>query len=969
MSTGKPVRSDVEINIYKISYRWWWESDEENLSSYISGSEYKPVVRENITTTGGEGSLSFRIDKNNWGRYLIRATTPEGHSSGKILLVDWPWDYGMKNSGDGATLLSVTTDKEKYKPGDEIRISFPSPENSRAIITLENSTGIIDEMRLSTEKGNTVARFRAKKEMAPNVYAYVSVIQPHAQTVNDMPARLYGIVPVMVEDPETRLSPEIEMPDELRSQRPFTIKVKEAHKKSMSYTVAVVDEGLLDLTGFGTPDPWNYFYAREALGVKTWDLYDLVLGAFGGTLERVFATGGDEALSDKAASKSNRFIPVVKFLGPFRLQAGKTNTHVIALPQYTGSVRTMVIAGNERAYGIAERTVPVKDPLMVLVTAPRVVSPGEKVALPISVFIQKEGIREIAVKAESNELIKFRENTLNLTASGTGEKDAELSFVAGEKRGLARITVTASGGGETATYSLTFEIRSPNPPVTRSEIKMLIKGGKMESTFKPFGIEGSNSARLEVSPFPSINLDNNIDYLINYPYGCSEQVTSAAFPQLWLKELRNNDSKIVESTSENIRKAISTLVSRQMADGGIALWPGSLQPDTWVTSYAGHFMAEAERMGFNIPSSFRPKWLTFQRKKANEWKFDDKFRYTANDQAYRLFSLALAGEPERGAMNRLRETKNLPRLSGWLLAAAYAKSGRAEVAKELIDVRQTTLEPESSDYYYGSNLRDQAIILYTLTLINNQEQAYLLLKDLCNNFNNNYWYSTQSLGWGLFAYVKCIQTQQGSQNTSPAVRININGEKSEQKLIRGQIWTKEFKPAEAGNNVVVENISDHPVYVTLSKKGIPLQSDMTRDEKGLVMNIEYLDLKMKPIDQKNLEQGTDFLLVARIRNASFTHVDNLALTEMAPSGWEIRNTRLFEAAPKIKESSFDYRDFRDDRVNTFFSLETGETKTFIVMLNAAYKGEFFQPAIWCEAMYKPNIYSRFPGNNVKVTGK
>ncbi len=314
---GKPVRSEVEITIYKISYRWWWESDEENLGYYISSDEYKPVIRKTIATSGGEGSITFNIGKKDWGRYLIRATTPAGHSTGKILLVDWPWEYGMKGNSDGATLLSVNTDKAKYNPGDQIKLSFPSPENSRAIITLENSTGVLEQIRVNTKKGTTEVSFMAKPEMAPNVYAYVTVIQPHAQSINDMPVRLYGIVPVMVEDPDTRLSPLIDMPDELRSQKPFTIKVSEANRKAMAYTVAVVDEGLLDLTGFKTPNPWDYFYSREALGVKTWDLYDYVLGAFGGTLEKIFAIGGDEALTDKSANKAKRFVPVVRFLGPF----------------------------------------------------------------------------------------------------------------------------------------------------------------------------------------------------------------------------------------------------------------------------------------------------------------------------------------------------------------------------------------------------------------------------------------------------------------------------------------------------------------------------------------------------------------------------------------------------------------------------------------------------------------------------
>jgi alpha-2-macroglobulin len=966
---GKPVRSEVEITIYKISYRWWWESDEENLGYYISNHEYKPVIRKTITTSGGEGSLTFNIDKKEWGRYLIRATAPTGHSTGKILLVDWPWEYGMKGNSDGATLLTVNTDKEKYNPGDQIKLSFPAPENSRAIVTLENSTGVLDEIRVGSEKGNTVVNFIAKPEMAPNVYAYVTVIQPHSQTINDMPVRLYGIVPIMVEDPDTRLSPVIEMADELRSQKPFTIKVSEANRKSMSYTVAVVDEGLLDLTGFKTPNPWDYFYAREALGVKTWDIYDYVLGAFGGTLEKIFAIGGDEALVDKSANKAKRFVPVVRFLGPFKLSSGKTNTHVITLPQYTGSVRTMVIAGSDRSFGVAEKAVPVKDPLMVLVTAPRVVSPGEKVALPMTLFIQKEGIKDIVVKAESNDLVSFKENTINVTSSGPGEKDAELSFTTGEKRGIAKISITATGGGETATYNMAIDIRSPNPPETRSEFKVLRNGEKWETSFRPIGLAGSNSAQLEVSSLPSINLEKRMDYLINYPHGCSEQIISAAFPQLWLKDLKGSDATIAANAFSNIKEAISKITSRQMVSGGISLWPGSVQADNWVTSYSGHFMTEAERMGYNIPPGFKQKWINYQKKTAQEWRFDSQFRQSATDQAYRLFTLALAGEPDKGAMNRLRETKEIPRLSRWLLAAAFAKSGRPEVASGLLDVRNTSTEPEYCDSYYGSDIRDKAIILYTLTLLKNEEQSLPLLKEICDDFNQNGWYSTQSIAWGLFSYMKWAETIPGNQNSPSKIRINLNGQKSEQSILSNQVWSKELNMTDGNNSLIVENSSDKPIYLNLIRKGIPVQSDITREEKGLTMKVDYLDMKMRPVDQKNLEQGADFMMVVRVTNNTFSLIDNIALTQMVPSGWEIRNTRMFESVTGVRESNYDYRDFRDDRINTYFNLLKGESKTFVMIINAAYKGEFYQPSVWCEAMYKANCYSRFPGNSVKVTGR
>jgi alpha-2-macroglobulin len=966
--TGKPVRSEVEINIYKISYRWWWESDEENLGNYISNEIYKPVIKESIVTQNGEGSFTFRIGKNDWGRYLIRATTPEGHSTGKILLIDWPWEYGMKENSEGATLLAISTDKEKYNPGDEIKISFPSPENSRAIITLENSTGVTEEIRTNTDKGNTVVKFPAKPEMAPNIYAYVTVIQPHDQTINDMPVRLYGVVPVMVEDPSTRLQPKIEINEELRSQKPFTVKVSETNKKPMNYTLAVVDEGLLDITGFKTPDPWNYFFSREALGVITWDLYDFVLGSYGGTLDRIFAIGGDEALIDRAANKAQRFVPVVKFFGPYHLDAGKTNNHPIELPQYTGSVKTMVIAGSDNAFGFAEKSSFVRDPLMILATAPRTISPGDKVVLPVTLFIQKEGIREVTVNAEANDLINFREKTKTVSVSGT-EEDTELFFTVGDKTGITRINVTATGGGETASFTMEIDVRSPNPPEVRSELRVIQPGSKWETTFKPFGMEGTGSANLTISSLPAIDIGKKMDYLLDYPHGCSEQIISAAFPQLWIKELTGGDAQISKKASANVTEAIEEISSRQMVNGGIALWPGVNQPDNWVTSYAGHFMTEAERLGYSIPSGFKQKWMTYQKARSQEWRLDPKFRQTTNDQAYRLFTLALAGQPEKSAMNRLRETTDIPQTSRWLLAAGFATTGRREVADDLLDMRNIKTEPEYQDYYYGSEIRDKAIILYTLSLLNKNDEALPLLKEICDNFSNDNWYSTQSVAWGLFSYMKWADKISGDKNTPVKIKVAVNGETADQTIQPGKIWSKDLKLKQGDNSIVIENPSSNPVYASVTMRGIPLNSEQGNTEKGLSMKIDYLNSDLSPVDHKNLAQGSDFMMVVKVTNNTFTRVENIALTSMVPSGWEIQNTRLFEAVTGIKESAFEYRDYRDDRVNTYFSLLRGETKTFIMILNAAYKGEFNQPGIWCEAMYNAGYYSRHPGNTVKVTGE
>jgi uncharacterized protein YfaS (alpha-2-macroglobulin family) len=198
------------------------------------------------------------------------------------------------------------------------------------------------------------------------------------------------------------------------------------------------------------------------------------------------------------------------------------------------------------------------------------------------------------------------------------------------------------------------------------------------------------------------------------------------------------------------------------------------------------------------------------------------------------------------------------------------------------------------------------------------------------------------------------------------VSITVNGSKSSKAIRSNDVFTSDIKLNEAKNSLLVENTSGNPVYVTFSQRGTPMMDKSSAEENGLSLNISYIDLQMKPIDPSSLSQGTDFMMVARVMNSTFTRVDNLALTQMIPSGWEIRNTRLFEANYGIKENSFDYRDVRDDRISTYFSLNPGETKTFVVVLGAAYAGEFIQPAILCEAMYKPGIYARIPGTRVRV---
>jgi uncharacterized protein YfaS (alpha-2-macroglobulin family) len=392
---------------------------------------------------------------------------------------------------------------------------------------------------VETAQGQTIVKFKADEMMSPNVYVNVSLLQPHAQTVNDLPIRMYGVLPVYVEDKNTLLKPVISMPNTIRPENQVGVTVSEQNGKEMTYSIAIVDEGLLDLTNFKTPDPHGYFYAKEALGVKTWDLYDYVIGAWGGDLERILTIGGDQGANGPIQPKqANRFHPVVKYLGPFHLDKGGKATHNFVLPQYIGSVRVMVIACNHGSYGNAEKTVAVKKPLMLLATLPRVLGPEESIKIPVTVFAMENKIKNVNVTLQTNpflEIISSNSQQVNFTQ--TGEQMIYFDVKVKPDVGIGNVKLTASAEGEKAGYDVELNVRNPNPFITSVSAQTLSGGQQWTTTASPVGTRSTSKATLEISSIPSMNLEKRLDYLIEYPYGCIEQTTSAVFPQLVLNQL------------------------------------------------------------------------------------------------------------------------------------------------------------------------------------------------------------------------------------------------------------------------------------------------------------------------------------------------------------------------------------------------------------------------------------------------
>ena len=976
-------RTNLEYKIYRIGWSWWWENSGESFGTYINNSSITPVASGNLQTRGGKASFKFRVDYPSWGRYLVYVKDKEsGHATGGTVYIDWPEWRGRSSKTDpsGIKMLAFSLNKDSYEIGETATAIIPAAAGGRALVSIENGSTVLRQEWIEVSNGgDTKYTFKITPEMTPNVYLHISLLQPHAQTVNDLPIRMYGVVPVFVTNSQTVLQPQIQMPEVLRPETNFNVTVSEKSGKPMTYTLAIVDDGLLDLTNFKTPDPWNDFYSREALGIRTWDMYDNVLGASAGSYSSLFSTGGDATLKP-ADAKANRFKPVVKFIGPFYLGKGKSQTHTLKLPMYVGSVRAMVVAGQDGAYGNTEKTAFVRTPLMMLSTLPRVLSIQEEITVPVNIFAMENQVKNVTVSLQASgggvQIVGTNQQSLKFTQPG--DQLVFFTLKTGSKTGKATIHLTANGSGQQTKETIEIDVRNPNPVVTLRNSQWIEAGQSKELSYNLSSSSANNQIKLEVSRIPSVDISRRFDFLYNYQHHCTEQLTSKALPLLFVAQFKTIDKTEAEKIKTNVQEAIRQIYGRQLPNGGFVYWPGNAAADEWISSYAGMFLTLAQEKGYAVHANVLNKWKRFQRAAAQNWRMPQEAsgwqRWQSElQQAFRLYTLALAGVPEYGAMNRMKEQTGLSIQAKWRLAAAYALTGKMKPAEELVYNVETTVNPYSSmNQIYGSSDRDEAMILETLILMNRERDALQQAKVVSKNLSQEDWFSTQSTAFALMAMGRLAEKLSGTLD------FVWSWNDKQQPAVKSAkaVFEKEIATTPKSGTVSVKNQGKGALSVDLITRTQLLNDTLPAISDNLRMDIRYANLNGTPLSVNDIIQGTDFMAITSISNISGTSdYTNLALTHIIPSGWEIYNERM--VAPETENaaadgsgqsvSKYSYQDIRDDRVLTYFNLRRGETKVFTVRLQATYAGNFILPAVQCEAMYDVNVQARSKAGRTTVS--
>lgn len=457
-----------------------------------------------------------------------------------------------------------------------------------------------------------------------------------------------------------------------------------------------------------------------------------------------------------------------------------------------------------------------------------------------------------------------------------------------------------------------------------------------------------------------MNFNGRMKYLIRYPHGCVEQTTSAAFPQLFLSDIFDLDSNRKSQIQKHVENAIQRLGGYQLPNGGFSYWPGQGRVNDWGTSFAGHFLLEAEKKGYVLPIGFKSSWVSYQRQIAKQWRSGSGNSDLA--QAYRLYTLAVSGNADVASMNRLREINSLSNESKFRLAATYALIGQKRVSEQLLSTTTYEFDNNKYDYYtYGSESRNRAMALETLVLMQDKVKAQEMAKTVAHQLGEKSWMSTQSTAYSLLAMAKFAEMVGGK---GIKAKLILNGTSLDVNTPK-TLANHELGIKEGNNRITLSNMEQNTLFVTIVNSGILPVGKEKEFQRNLKVSSLFKSRDGSFMDVSKLMQGTDFVAEVTLTNTTGNKIENVALTEIFPSGWEIVNTRFTDFGD-FAQNEVDHTDLRDDRANFYFGLKKNGTKTFRVLLNASYLGRYYLPGVQAEAMYENDYAVRTKGRWVEV---
>ncbi|SFD65661.1 alpha-2-macroglobulin family protein [Roseivivax sediminis] len=953
-----PQPMQVRWTLNRVTTRYQWYALYGNWS-------WEPVTtREQIAT--GEAALGeapFSIEEPvEWGEYELVVERLGGPYTATSMAFSSGW-YAPADAGRTPDFLELSLDAERYAPGDTATLRMVPRSAGQALVTVLTDR-VVSMQAVEVAEGESTLTLDVTEEWGAGAYVTAEVLRPMDAEAGRMPARALGLAHAAVAPGDKRLSVSIDAPEEVRPRGPLraTVRVDGLPDGQAGFvTLAAVDQGVLNLTGFEPPDPARYYFGQRRLGVEIRDLYGRLIDGMSGSLGQV-RSGGDAGAQMRMQSPPPTEEVVAFFEGPIAVDDSGAAKVSFDLPDFNGTVKLMAVAWTSRAVGSAARDVLVRDPVVVTASLPRFLAPGDTAELALELTHAAGPAGRVG---------------LDITADGLGldpgAVPSGLSVAEGATERLRvpisarevgdheiRIAITTPEG-EALTKTLTLGVRRNDPVV--SETRRLVLEPGQTFTLDDQILAGlapeSAEALVSAGTLARFDVPGMLASLGRYPYGCTEQVTSQALPLLSLSSVSDALGLGGEAAIDRqIGQAVDRVLARQAPNGAFGMWSAG-SGEGWLDAYVTDFLSRARAAGHDVPDRAFGSALD---NLANRIDYAPDFDEGGEDVAYALLILAREGRAAMGDLRYYADVKadafGTP-MALAQLGAALAQYGDQTRADRLFRAAAARLSaPEGPRVYradFGSPQRDAAGLLSLAVEAGSDalDRGSLLTRIASADRPM----STQDQAWSLLA-------AQALVGDAGAPGLSVDGAVSEGPYVRrlsGRVSTQELRNAGTG-----------PFPLTVTTLGVP---DVAPGPGGYGYALErqYFTLEGAPVSVADgpLPQGTRLVAVLTVRPADPTPA-RLILDDPLPAGFEIDNPALLQGGDIagldwLETAEAEHAEFRTDRFVAAVDWQGTDPFRLAYLVRAVSPGGFHHPAASVEDMYRPEYRARTGTGRVSVS--
>ncbi|WP_085316958.1 alpha-2-macroglobulin family protein [Derxia lacustris] len=1009
----------LDVKLVREERRWYWRHSDQG--GWQSGYDDSDEIVETRSLVAGKERIKLALPVV-YGRYRLEIADRDSGQTARYAFYSGWGAQDAEEAGNRPDRVQIKLEGAPYANGAKASVTLTPPHDGEALVTVEGDR-VLWSSRLRLRSSGTKVELPIGADWnRHDLYLTVVAFRPGSEGDKVTPARAVGVAYLPIAREDRRLKVALEAPAKVVPETRVNLKVKLTGADGKPYaapatsagkpvivTVSAVDTGILDITRYATPDPFDFFFGKHRYDADLLDFYGKLIEKLDGNLAKQ-RFGGDSGMRD-TKSPPQKVKLVDLFSGPVAVDANGQATVPLDLPDFNGTLRLMVVASGADRFGSAQADMTVAAPIVAELAMPRFISPGDQASIALDVTNMTGAPQDVALKLTADSPLRIAGGERTVKLADKERQTLRFSVEASDAAGIAPLRLALTAGAVSLKREAALEVR-PATPLQRDVKRLRIEPGatvKLDASALDGLWLGSATVGLSASDRPPIDVRSAVRGLLRYPYGCLEQTVSSAYPNVYIDEptalLWGLTPAAPEERRKRLDSAFSRLAGMQQSRGGFGLWSASSPYEDWLSAYATAFLLDAREAGFLPPEAMLKSSLDnllaeFQQQPGRQLtlpagiKPDDKGRPNWNDRellrnaharfdaaAYQGYVLAREARAPLSTLRRLHDEfrgnarSPLPLVQLGIALRLMGDEARAKVALDDAFARPYGLVPSASGWWddwltqYGSRERDTALAL-ALLLRHNAAPARSgeMLAELVNAFDER-----RERGWGNYhstqeqaaLFLAARGAGSGPADAKGAeLKLDIDaGGAKEAVSTRGSLqrgWTGDTLK----RGIAVTNTGSAALWVEVATEGFPVKPPVIADPR-IELDRSWWTVDGKRLSTRELRTGEVYLV--RVRATAKQPIAQGLVVDRIPAGVEIENLNLVDgqgagaytvdgvalagamANPRIR-----HVEFRDDRFVAALNLDGNPVDLYYVV-RVVTPGRYGVPPSFAEDMYRPAL--------------